>query len=173
MRLRQITVLAGAAAALMACATRQTEEETGDVEPAVADTGVMADTAIAPPADTGMAAPADTGFGAPADTGFGAPADTGMAPADTGFGDTGFGADTAVTTDTTAGQPVEAQPANPAEATDTAGVTDPAERPSDPAFQDSTLLRDTLGHGKEGEDPNVHPDTGTVTTDSLLMKLFR
>ena len=96
MKIRHCITLAGAMVALAACASRQTEEDTGAIEPAAADTTMMADTAIAPPADPGMQ-PADTGMAAPTDPGMGT---------DTTFTDPGMGTDT-----TTAGGEVTADTA--------------------------------------------------------------
>jgi hypothetical protein len=102
MNVRQITLLAGFAFSLVACARQQTEEDTGDIEPAVADTGVAADTAMTPTeipqTDTGVtpATPPVTGDTAvTTDTSYtgGEVSDTAGAVSDT----TGQMSDTAMT----------------------------------------------------------------------------
>ncbi len=107
--MRQIALLATLALTLAACAQRQPEVETGDVEPtdtAMVDTvGAPApvDTAmIPPPGDTAVLPPpidtllADTTIAPPTDTTLMPPTDTGVPPVDPGMtGDTITLSDTA------------------------------------------------------------------------------
>ena len=107
--MRQITLLATLALTLAACAQRQPEVETGDVEPTdtvIGDTVVTpppVDTAmIPPPGDTTVLPPpldtllADTTTAPPTDTTLMPPIDTGVPPVDPGMtGDTITLSDTA------------------------------------------------------------------------------